>query len=151
MIIDLNEYIKLSKEERQKHLDLAESCIERGGNSTNHRGVLAQFMNTTIPGHKIVLAHACNNAKCSNPKHLYWSTHYENIVQDGSTFGTWKNFWDRRVEKYGLEEAKRMNARGDKSKGGKANAGKPKSEEHKRKISEALKKKKCSSDNNGGI
>ena len=141
-MIDLEEYIKLSKEERQKHINLNESCLERGGNSTNHRGVLAQFLDTNIPGHKILLAHACNNAKCSNPQHLYWSTHRENTVEDGKTFGTWKNPWERSVEKYGLEEAKRRNANnGNKSKAGKGNTGKRKSEEHKKKISEALKKK----------
>lgn len=140
-MIDLEEYIKLSKKERQTHINLNELCLERGGNSTNHRGVLAQFLHTNIPGHKILLAHACNNAKCSNPHHLYWSTHRENTVEDGTTFGTWKNAWQRTVEKYGLEEAKRLNSRSDKSKAGKGNAGKPKSEEHKKKISEALKNK----------
>jgi len=139
-MIELNEYIKLSKEERQSHLKLKEPCLERGGNSTNHRGVLAQFLNTNIPGHKILLAHACNNSKCSNPHHLYWSTHYENTIEDGVKFGTWKNPWERTVEKYGLVEAKKMNARGDKAKAGAGNKGKPKSEEHKRKIAEALKK-----------
>lgn len=140
-MIELNEYMKLSKEERQAHLNLSEDCLERGGNSTNHRGVLAQFLDTNIPGHKILLAHACNNSKCSNPRHLYWSTHYENTVEDGAKFGTWKNPWQRTVEKYGLEEAKRMNARSDKAKAGAGNKGKPKSEEHKRKISDALRKK----------
>jgi hypothetical protein len=141
-MIILDEYIRLSKEERQQHLNLDEMCLERGGNSTNHRGVLSQFLDTNIPGHKILLAHACNNAKCSNPRHLYWSTHRENTVEDGAKFGTWKNPWERSVEKYGLEEAKRRNIRGDKAKGGKNNAGKPKSEEHKKKISEALKNKR---------
>jgi hypothetical protein len=49
--------------------------------------------------------------------------------------------WTRRVEKHGLEEAKRQQARGDKSAGGKANKGKPKSEEHKRNIAEAIRQK----------
>ena len=140
-MIKLEEYIKLTKSERQKHLDLTSKCIERGGNSTNHRGVLAQFLDTDIPGHKIVLAHGCNNQKCSNPKHLYWATHYENTVEDGTKFNTWKNPWERTVEKYGLEEAIKRNSRGDKSAGGKALKGKPKSEEHKRKIAEAIRKK----------
>jgi len=70
-----------SKEERQSHLDLTEPCIERGGCSTNHKGVLAQYLNTTIPHgreHKIHLCHACHNGECSNPKHLYWGTPSEN-------------------------------------------------------------------------
>lgn len=41
----------------------------------------------------------------------------------------------------GLEEAIKRNSRGDKSAGGKALKGKPKSEEHKRKIAEAIRKK----------
>ena len=140
-MIKLEEYIKLTKEERQKHIDFSLDCLERGGNSTNHRGVLAEFLNTDIPGHRIILAHACNNPKCSNPRHLYWATHYENTVEDGTKFNTWKNPWERTVEKYGLEEASKRNSRGDKSAGGKALKGKPKSGEHKRKISEAIKKK----------
>lgn len=138
-MIDTNEYILLPRAERQKHINLELACLERGGNSTNHRGVLAQFLNTTIPGHKILLSHACNNAKCSNPHHLYWATHYENTVEDGKIFGHFGTIWERSVAKYGLEEASRRNARGNKSNGGSANRGKPKSEEHKRKISLALK------------
>lgn len=88
-----------------------------------------------------ILAHACNNPKCSNPNHLYWATDRENIVEDGREFGTHKSPWDRTVEKYGLEEAKKMQARGDKSAGGRGNKGKPKSEEHKRKIAEAIRQK----------
>ena len=141
-MIKLEEYIKLPKDHRQFHLDLNDDCLERGGNSTNHRGVLAQYLNTDIPGHLILLAHACNNGKCSNPKHLYWATHYENIVEDGSIYGTWKSPWDRTVEKYGIIEAKKLNAKGNKANGGLANKGKPKSEEHKRKISESLKNKR---------
>ncbi len=76
------------KQHRQSHLDLTESCIERGGNSTNHKGVLAQYLNTTIPyGGKYLLCHACNNGKCSNPKHLYWGSPKEN-VEDAIKNGT---------------------------------------------------------------
>ena len=65
---------------RQSHLDLNEFCIERGGNSTNHKGVLAQYLNTTIPyGVKYLLCHACGNGNCSNPKHLYWGSPKENV------------------------------------------------------------------------
>lgn len=139
MFIDAKEYIKTkTKKERQSHLKLDDECWERGGNSTNHRGVLAQFLGTTIPAGRTILAHACNNEKCSNPKHLYWGTDKENITEDNPN---WKNPWERKVEKYGLQKAREMNARGDKAKGGKANKGKPKSEEHKRKIAEAIKRK----------
>lgn len=138
---DITKYILESKETRQAHLDLTDPCVERGGVSTHFKGVLAQYLETTIPKGRILLCHACNNAKCSNPKHLYWGTDRENIVDDGSKFGTWKNPWQRAVDKYGIDEACRRNARGNKSAGGKANKGKPKSEEHKRKIAEALRRK----------
>lgn len=69
---DIKEFIKESREVRRAHLQLEEPCCERGGNSTNHKGVLAQYLDTTIPSGRILLCHACNNEKCSNPKHLYW-------------------------------------------------------------------------------
>ena len=79
-MIKTSEYIKESKENRQKHLDLDQPCIERGGISTNHKGVLAEFLDTDIPYRLPLLLHACNNDKCSNPKHLYWGTYQENII-----------------------------------------------------------------------
>jgi hypothetical protein len=141
-MIDLKEYILLPKETRQQHLELPLPCVERGGNSTNHKGVLAQFLNTTIPSGRILLCHACGNEKCSEPKHLYWGTDRENIVEDGTKFGTYTTPWERMVEKHGYEEACRINSH--KSKGntnGSGNKGKPKSEEHKRKIAESIKAK----------
>lgn len=141
-MINLEEYIKLTKNIRQEHIDLSEPCLERGGISTNHRGVLAQFLDTTFPKGKILLCHACNNGKCSNPRHLYWGTYRENIVEDGTIFGTYKSFWQRCVDKHGYKKACEMKALGNHAKGGLANKGKPKSEEHKRKISETLKGKK---------
>lgn len=132
---NINEFIKLSREDRRAHLNLAELCCERGGNSTNHKGVLAQYLDTTIPSGRILLCHACNNSKCSNPKHLYWGTDYDNIIIDGKEFGTHKNPFERRVEKYGLEKASAMNSKvmlGNTN--GSGNKGKPKSEEHKAKI-----------------
>ena len=141
-MIDIKEFIKCSKEERRAHLQLEEQCCERGGNSTNHKGVLAQYLDTTIPSGRILLCHACNNEKCSNPRHLYWGTDKENITEDNPN---WKSVWDRQVEKYGYEEACRRNSRGDKSAGGRANKGKPKSPEHKKKIAEAIRRKYNSS------
>ena len=139
-MIDVAIFIKESREIRRDHLILSEECIERGGNSTNHKGVLAQYLNTTIPSGRILLCHACNNGKCSNPRHLYWGTDYDNIIIDGKEFGTHISPWERRVEKYGLEKARAMNSRVGNS-GGSGNKGKRKSEEHKKKISDAIKKK----------
>lgn len=84
-------WINESKEIRQIHLKLDEPCLERGGDSENFRGLLAYYLETTIPaGHKIHLCHACNNGKCSNPKHLYWGTSRENI-QDAIASGAKKS------------------------------------------------------------
>lgn len=130
LIID--EYILLPKEVRQKHLRLDESCIERGGSSFYFKGLLAHLLDTTVPtGHKIHLCHACHNAKCSNPNHLYWGTAQENRLDEVKNGG--KTIWERTVEKYGLEKAREMNRRKGNTNGS-GNKGKPKSEEHRAKI-----------------
>ena len=145
----IDEYITLPKEERQTHLDLNEPCIERGGPkkgglSSYCKGLLAHILNTTIPsGNKIHVCHACNNENCSNPKHLYWGTAKENIVEDGALFGTWQPLWDKIVAKYGYEEACRLNSRAQQgNRNGAGNKGKAKSDEHKKNISLALLEKK---------
>ena len=150
---NIYEFIKLTREERRAHLNLEELCCERGGNSTNHKGVLAQYLDTTIPSGRILLCHACHNAKCSNPKHLYWGTDKDNLAIDRlEQPGGWKTPWERTVEKYGYEEACKMQSRGDKSAGGKAGKGKILSEEHKKKIAEAVKRKyNTSSKNNATV
>lgn len=133
-MLSVEKWIKETKDARTAHLDMSEPCIERGGNSTVHRGVLAQYLGTNIPN-KIDLCHNCGNGNCSNPKHLYWGTRKENI-EDAQRHGTWISPWDRLVEKYGYEEACAMNGR--KNLGnthGTGNKGKPKSEEHKKNIS----------------
>lgn len=106
-MILVEDWIKESKHERTSHLDLSESCLERGGNSYMHRGILAQYLDTNLPP-KIDLCHACGNGKCSNPKHLYWGTRSEN-VRDAMEHGTHQSAWQRTVEKYGLEKALEMN------------------------------------------
>lgn len=132
------DYVQIEQTIRQAHLQLDEPCYERGGISTNHRGVLAQYLDTPIYGRPALLCHACHNEKCSNPKHLYWGTAKENTA-DALANGTFKTPWEYKVEKYGYDEAVRLNAKGNKSAGGKGNKGKPKSAEHRRKISESLR------------
>jgi hypothetical protein len=133
-MILVENWINESREVRTRHLDLTEPCIERGGNSTVHRGVLAQYLDTNLPT-KVDLCHACHNDKCSNPKHLYWGTRKEN-VQDAKDNGTWKSPWDALVAKYGYEEACKINSHkmlGNSN--GSANKDKPKSIEHRKKLS----------------
>jgi hypothetical protein len=104
----LSEYIKLPLENRKKHLDVNTPCLERGGFSTKFQGVLAEFLNTTLPENRyIILCHSCNNSKCSNPKHIYWGTHKENL-NDSVNAGSHQNIWERTIKKYGLEETKKM-------------------------------------------
>lgn len=137
--MNVNDYLELPKSERQKHLDLSEKCLERGGISTNHRGVLAEFLKTEIYNKPADLCHACNNGKCSTPKHLYWGTRRENVL-DAKNNGN-KSPWERCVNKYGVEGARELNRKnGNPKKAGAGNKGKPKTEEHKRKIAEGLKR-----------
>jgi len=137
----IEDYILKSVEERKEHLRLEESCIERGGQSMYLKGLLAHILETTIPaGKKIHVCHACNNGKCSNPNHLYWGTARENRFDEIENGGI--NVWQRTVAKHGLEKAtaiQRKNA--NPSKAGKGNLGKTKTEEHKKKIAEAIRKK----------
>ena len=130
----IEEYILLSKEDRQQHLKLDEACIERGAGSYYFKGLLAHLLDTTVPtGHKIHLCHACHNAQCGNPTHLYWGTAQENRLDQVENGG--KTIWERTVEKHGLEEAKKLSSNCKLgNQGGAGNKGKPKSEEHKRKI-----------------
>ena len=136
-MIIVEEWINEPLGVRTKHLDMAENCLERGGNSTVHRGVLAEYLGTNLPS-KVDLCHYCGNGKCSNPKHLYWGTRKENIL-DAQRHGTWKNPWERMVEQLGEEGAKaRLSSVRDPVKAGTGNKGIPKSEEHKKKISQSL-------------
>lgn len=108
-MILVEQWIKESKVVRTQHLNLEQPCVERGGNSTVHRGVLAQYLDTNFPS-KVDLCHACHNDKCSNPRHLYWGSRKENI-QDAKDNGTWKTPWESIVAKYGYEEACRRQGR----------------------------------------
>jgi hypothetical protein len=132
---NIYEYITLAIEKRQQHLKLDEACIERGAGSYYFKGLLAHLLDTTVPtGHKIHLCHACNNSACGNPNHLYWGTASENAI-DRMENGD-RTIWEKMVEKYGYEEACKMNSKGKTGNTyGSGNKGKPKSDEHKAKIS----------------
>lgn len=100
--------MKLSLVDRQKHLNLEEECLERGGFSSYFKGMMAHILDTTIPsGYKILVCHACGNAKCSNPNHLYFGTPKENVA-DGFKHGTMIDVWQAKINKYGYDEALRM-------------------------------------------
>lgn len=100
-MILVENYIKQNREKRTTHLNLKSKCVVRGGNSGNFKGLLAHFLKTTIPEtHKIYLCHACNNPKCSNPKHLYWGTPTDNCA-DKILVGTQTNLPEKLKEKYG--------------------------------------------------
>ena len=112
-MISIEEYIAKPLSERQAHLKLNESCIERGGSETTisimMRGVLSYVFNTTIPsGQHIHACHACNNWKCSNINHVYWGTVKENRADAAANGKHTKTGWQRTVEKYGLVEARRL-------------------------------------------
>ena len=135
MRILIEEYMKQTKKERQKHLDLNTDCIEMGGNSTKFQGLLAGHLNTTFPERKTIhLAHACNNGKCSNVLHLYWATPKENYHDTPRP-----SIYENMVEKHGKEKANAMNSHPETAHlGGEGNKGILKKDEHKKKISESL-------------
>lgn len=109
-MIRIDAYIKLTKQERQRHLQLDVPCIERGADSQQCRGLLAHILDTTTPTTKrINCCHACHNAKCNNPYHLYWGTSAENRQDAIHDIGKPKeSVWQRTVNKYGIEVAKSM-------------------------------------------
>jgi hypothetical protein len=126
----IEDYIQLPQADRQAHLKLDEPCTERGGMSSYCKGLMAHLLDTTIPsGKKIHVCHACHNGLCSNPNHLYWGTPSENRLD-------FVNSGQIPVRKASGDKMKRMgnqNAKGLK--------GTTKSEEHKKKIAEAIRRK----------
>ena len=123
-MVRIEEYISKTQVERQSHLVLSEPCVERGGGGGSYilRGLLAHYLDTTIPkGGKILLCHACHNKACSNPNHLYWGTASENCF-DALKAGV-KTAWDKTVEKHGVEGAREIqrSKRNGKSFNGRTN------------------------------
>lgn len=141
--MDLGEYIQLAREERRAHLDLHSPCDCRGGNSWEFRGLLAFYLKTTISCRNALMCHACNNAGCSNPRHLYWGTNFENSVTDRKEAGTLVSVWDLTIAKHGFEKAMEMKKQRDMLPALRASVkkttGVQKSPEHRAKIAASVK------------
>ena len=105
--MNLEEYMNKSLEDRRSHLDLSSDCREVGGNSSVFRGILSITLNTTMNYSLAYCCHACNNDKCSNPKHLYWGTPKNNVM-DCREVGRLKSFHQKCVDKFGETEYKVM-------------------------------------------
>ena len=121
IFIDINEHMLQTRDARREHLRLGEDCIEIGGDSRTCRNLLAHYLHTTVGDYKIYVCHACYNAKCSNPRHLYWGTPKDNLI-DTKESGRWKSGYTRTVEKHGLENALLL-AKKAGSSGGKVGGG----------------------------
>lgn len=132
----IEDYIQKPQADRQAHLRLDEACVERGGMSTYCKGLLAHIHNTTIPsGKKIHVCHACHNARCSNPNHLYWGTVSENrldAIANGAPLNPTEALRRRDGSTDKMARPGNQNAKGTTH---------VKSEEHKRKIAEAIRRK----------
>lgn len=139
MLVTIIEYMNQTREERRSRLKLDEPCDERGLVYSYHlTGLLAYLTNTSIPkkGDNAIVCHGCNNAKCSNPNHLYWGSYKDNHT-DQVENGTWDSPYARAKKKYSTVEMNEIYS--NNAKGNKGNK-QPRSEEHKRKISESMKK-----------
>jgi hypothetical protein len=139
---NIRDYMLNTRDERKKHLKLDEPCDERGLRySYNMIGLLAWKLDTTIPqrGDNAVVCHGCNNAKCSNPHHLYWGSYKDNHI-DQLEAGTFQSVYERSIEKYGEEYKNIIKRNGQK--GGHGNAGTIKTEEHRQKIAASLNGRK---------
>ena len=85
--------ISAPKSERQAHLDLSEPCIPFP-EGTKIRAIyaysgdlLGRFLGTKRLARPACVCHACHNADCRNPRHIYWGSYSDN-VQDAIANGT---------------------------------------------------------------
>lgn len=106
MYEDIRKYLEKPLNERKSHLNLDEDCIEIGGDSRTCRGLMAHTFKTTMNWHRAYVCHACGNSKCSNISHMYWGSPRENH-DDQRIHGTYVSPYQRMVNKYGEEGAKR--------------------------------------------
>jgi hypothetical protein len=141
MIKNILEHMALSRSDRRQHLKLDQPCDERGLIYSYHlSGLLAYVLHTTIPkkGDNAIVCHGCNNARCSNPDHLYWGSYKDNHI-DQVENGTWESPHARTKKKYGEENVSEIySINGKKERPG---GRKSKTEEHKQKISESIRNK----------
>ena len=80
-----SDYLQLSREERNKHIDLLDPCIlgSKGiGNKPQKvRDALSSLLDVELDC-RVTICHRCknhsNNGYCVNPKHSYIGTHSEN-------------------------------------------------------------------------
>lgn len=140
LVTPIEDYIQKPQAERQSHLKLSEPCDERGGMSSYFKGLLAYHVGTSIPsGRAVQVCHACHNGACSNVSHLYWGTPSENRA-DAISQGKPISPYHANVMRVGVEEANRLQSR-PRNKNGIGNSGGSKSEEHKAKIAETIRRK----------
>lgn len=104
--MNVKDYLNQPLTIRQSHLCLDDQCLERGGSSQHHKGVLAEHLGSNIYGRPADLCHACHNPKCSNPQHLYWGTRSENMLDAKENGGNTP--WENIVAKYGESVARNM-------------------------------------------
>lgn len=132
--VPIEEYMKLPREKRQEHLDLSAACVEWVGNRSDYfRGLLCFYLGTTMPsGMKILLCHACHNARCGNPAHLYLGLALDNAL-DYKASPQYRSGWEISLARHGEEKAL-LWMRKAGAAGGRANKGKPKSKEHREKL-----------------
>ncbi len=131
---NLSDYMQLPREARRQHIDLSKPCVEIGGSSRSSRALLGMFLNTTCEGLGMktgYLCHACGNEKCSNPEHLYWGSSHDNSID--------KHEHNPNLGKEIAKAIKQKNPNHYSKMGSHSgNKGKPKSEEHKKAISQSI-------------